>query len=1024
MYKKISNYSHKRSKNNFSVLYKYTTAAVIIWVLFIAGTIRWNIYSERNHTIEMARIEARSAYNKDLALRLWAASHGGVYVSPDEKTPPNPYLSHIPGRDVITTSGKKLTLMNPAYILRQAMGEYEKLFGVKGHIASLKVLNPVNTPNDWEHKALIEFERGVEEISEIVEVDGNKFMSLMHSVITEEACLKCHEHQGYKVGDVHGGIGVSIPMEPYFVVQQDNINNYLLTNSTIFLIGLFVIGFVSYRSKQRRIEKRQAKINLQESEERFRAIAESSLDAIIAADDDRKIIYWNKAASDIYGYEAQEILGQSASTLMTSDNARLEQKERRKFNEAKNGPFFKEPFESIAVKKDGTEFPVEISLSSWKVNECVFISSIIRDITARKRTEKRIHESEERYRLLVENQNDLVLKFDANQKILYVSPTYCQTFGAKEEDLIGKSFSPLIHKDDLGIVEASIDSLKKPPHISSHEERTKTIDGLRWFSWSLRAGVDNVGNILEVIAVGRDISERKQVEMQLKRNEKLLNTTQQLARIGGWEIDLEKDRTFWTDEVYRIHDLEPKEFTSTDKAVKVSLRCYDSKDLPVIMDAFNKCAEKGQPYDLEFPFTTTKGCRKWIRTIASPMLVGDRIIKVVGYFMDITERKQLEDNLRQGQKMEAVGTLAGGIAHDFNNILGGILGYTELAQDEISQNSPVQEYFSEILISTTRAKNLVRQILTFSRKEQEDKKPILLYSIVNEAVNLLRSIIPTTIEIRQNIDDKVGMVNGNSTQIHQVVMNLCTNAAHAMDESGGVLGIVLSRVAITQESMGKYHNVPPGSFLELKISDTGRGIEPKIIHRIFEPFFTTKGKEKGTGMGLALVHGIVKNHGGDIIVDSQLGKGTTIKVLLPQDVAKPVKEEKNQKTAHGGKEHILLVDDEKKLMNLGEKMLASKGYKVTAMDSSIEALEAFRQAPDSFDMVITDQAMPNITGYNLSKRILKIKPSIKIIICTGYYSEAFTQERLVTAGVMKLMYKPFSKNILIRTVREVLDKKD
>ena len=400
-----------------------------------------------------------------------------------------------------------------------------------------------------------------------------------------------------------------------------------------------------------------------------------------------------------------------------------------------------------------------------------------------------------------------------------------------------------------------------------------------------------------------------------------------------------------------------------------------------------------------------------------------KIICFTSIGRDITKEQQMEEQRRQSQKMEAMGTLAGGIAHDFNNILGGILGYTELAQDDAVQDSPVQEYLVEILKSTTRARALVKQILTFSRKSHEERKPVLLHPVIQEAAKLIRSTIPTTIEIKQNINDTTGMVNADSTQMHQIIMNLCTNAFHAMQETGGMLEIELSSVVITQESMREYHDISPGPFLELRISDTGTGIDSKIIHKIFDPFFTTKDKEKGTGMGLAVVFGIVKDHGGDIKIDSQLGKGTTFRIMLPQVIAEPDNKEDSSSKVPTGTEHILFVDDEEILIDLAKRIFESLGYTVTAKNSSIEALETFQKSPDTFDMVITDQTMPHMTGYNLAKRILEIKPSANIILCTGY-SETVSLEKAEAAGIKTLVYKPISKKEIAQKIRGVLDKQN
>ncbi len=418
----------------------------------------------------------------------------------------------------------------------------------------------------------------------------------------------------------------------------------------------------------------------------------------------------------------------------------------------------------------------------------------------------------------------------------------------------------------------------------------------------------------------------------------------------------------------------------------------------------------------------SNGKRVWISWTNKPIKdKNGRLVEVLSVGNDISERKRMEEILQQSQKIEAIGTLAGGIAHDFNNILGGIIGYTELAQDDTAQNSPVQEYLDGILKSSTRAKDLTRQILAFSRKSQEERKPILISAIVEEVVKLLRSTIPTTIEIRQNIHDAVTMVNADPTQMHQIVMNLCTNAAHAMHEQGGLLEIHLSPVALTDRDAVRYHDLTPGPYVELKISDTGTGIDSSILPRIFEPFFTTKEKEKGTGMGLAVVHGIVKDHGGDLIVESQPGKGTAFTILLPQTIAELGTEEDVFAKVQTGSESILFVDDEKTLMDLGKKMLESLGYTVTAKNSSIEALETFQQTPDKFDMVITDQTMPHMTGYDLAKRILEVKPEIPVVLCTGY-SETVTPEKAEACGIKALMYKPISKKEIARTVREVLNK--
>ncbi|MBN2444998.1 MAG: PAS domain-containing protein [Spirochaetales bacterium] len=443
-------------------------------------------------------------------------------------------------------------------------------------------------------------------------------------------------------------------------------------------------------------------------------------------------------------------------------------------------------------------------------------------------------------------------------------------------------------------------------------------------------------------------------------------------------------------------------------------RKYRSDDLTIL--------ESGTVHTIEEDYILPDGQKCIIQTVKSPIRnEKGEVIGLVGIFMDITRAKELEERVKQSQKMEALGTLAGGIAHDFNNILGGIIGYTEVAQTHTKPGESAYKYLQEVINLAIRARDLIQQILTFSRKSQESRKPINLTTIVSEAVKLLRSTLPTTIEIRHNFNDTIGMINADITQMHQIVMNLCTNAAHAMEDGGGVLEISLSNVLITEESAKIYHDISPGPYVELIISDTGTGIDSGIIHRIFEPFFTTKEKGKGTGMGLAVVHGIVRDHKGDIFVKSTLGKGTTFTIIIPEIIAEPLKKENVSSKIAPGKEHILFVDDEEMLKDLGKIQLESLGYTVTAMNNGIEAFETFKQSPDSFDLIITDQTMPHMTGIHLAQQVHRIKPSIPIILCTGF-SDSITPENVKAKGITVLMFKPISRKHMAEKIREVLDK--
>jgi len=385
------------------------------------------------------------------------------------------------------------------------------------------------------------------------------------------------------------------------------------------------------------------------------------------------------------------------------------------------------------------------------------------------------------------------------------------------------------------------------------------------------------------------------------------------------------------------------------------------------------------------------------------------------------EKQKLEAQLRQAHKMEAIGILAGGIAHDFNNILSAIIGYADLIEMNARQeDSNIRSSLAELLKACFRAKNLVRQILTFSRQTEQRKVPLDIAPIVKEALRLLRSSLPATIEIRQDIAADLGIVLADPTQIHQILVNLCANAGHAMRRQGGILIVRLANFEIDSDIAVALPDISPGPYLELTVKDTGHGVSDLIMERIFDPYFTTKDKGEGTGLGLAVVHGIVKSHGGDITVKSETGKGTTFKVYLPaiENGIEPASE--NQTPIPGGNERILFVDDEEVLVDVGRLLLERFGYEVTTAKSSAEALEAFRAAPNKFDLVITDMTMPMTTGDKLARKLIEIRSDIPIILCTGF-SELISKEIAADIGIRDFLMKPLTAKILAHTVRKVID---
>jgi signal transduction histidine kinase/ActR/RegA family two-component response regulator len=384
------------------------------------------------------------------------------------------------------------------------------------------------------------------------------------------------------------------------------------------------------------------------------------------------------------------------------------------------------------------------------------------------------------------------------------------------------------------------------------------------------------------------------------------------------------------------------------------------------------------------------------------------------------ERSRLEQELMQAQKMEAIGTLAGGIAHDFNNILSAILGYAELAQEDCPPGSPVANDLDEVVQAANRARDLVKQILAFSRQAKTTMIALQPSAIIKESIKLLRSSLPATIDIRQDIDEDTGLILADPTQIHQIVMNLCTNAYHSMEETGGTLSLSLKKKILSQADLVDVPQVQPGNFVQLSIEDNGKGIAPGIRERIFDPYFTTKETGKGTGMGLAIVHGIVKSYGGFVTYNSQLGKGTVFDIALPSHKEDTAPETEPSEVIPVGTERILLIDDENVLVEMGQVMLEKLGYRVTVRTNSLEALTTFKNQPDAFDLVITDQTMPGITGIDLAREMLQIRPNLPIILCTGH-SNLVSAENARSMGIREFAQKPLTRKDIAGIIRKVLD---
>ncbi len=516
-----------------------------------------------------------------------------------------------------------------------------------------------------------------------------------------------------------------------------------------------------------------------------------------------------------------------------------------------------------------------------------------------------------------------------------------------------------------------------------------------------------------------EITERQQAEKLLRESEShlrtLINTVSELV----WLKDSQG--------IYLLCNARFERFIGAKEKDIIGKTDYDFVDKE-LADFFRQndqaAMAAGQPSTNEEELVfADDGHKELLETIKTPMYGSDgKVIGVLGIARDITERKhsgeekeKLERRLQQAQKMEAIGTLAGGIAHDFNNILAIIIGYAELAQEDALPGTPLKKDLEQILTAANRAKELVKQILTFSRQSLTEIIPLQIQPLIKEGLKMLRSSIPTTISITEEIEPIGGTILADPTQIYQILMNLCTNGYQAMEETGGTLSVILKTTFIDINA-----HVPPGEYLELTVSDTGRGIGPDIITKIFDPYFTTKDPGQGTGMGLAIIHGIIQAYGGAITVESHLGKGSAFHAYFPVVEKDAYPQLKESETLPMGTERILFIDDEKLLAEMGKEMLERLGYHVTARHSSLEALTTFQNTPNEFDLIITDQTMPDMTGSDLARLMLQIRPDIPIILCTGY-SNLIDEYSAKALGIKEFVLKPLTKETTAKVIRKALN---
>ena len=773
-------------------------------------------------------------------------------------------------------------------------------------------------------------------------------------------------------------------------------------------------------------ERKRTEEALRESEEKYRLITDNITDIILTTDISGTYTFISSSHKRVLA-RGEEVLGTSifeyihpedlAGVIATFDNAvksrGIARAEYRYLHPSRG---------NIWLESEGMLIDIQGTLTGVVVS---------RDITARKHADEDLRESEERFRQLFES---MVTGFALHEiicdeggapqdyKFLKVNPAFEQLTGLKSEDIVGRTIREVLPDTEQYWIDlyGQVALTGNPIHFENFTEALN-----KYFEVSAYSPKHG-----QFAAVFLDITARKRAEEELQKQHELLTQLVGTSPVGITFVDASGKIIFANTRAEEILGLSKTDITRLEyNALAWRITDLDGNPFPMENLPFMQVLKTKKPVkDIQHAIEWPDGHRILLSINGAPLISAtNEFGGMVATFEDITERKlleierlKLEERLQQSYKMEAIGSLAGGIAHDFNNILSAVFGFAELAKMKLENKGEIENELDEILKAGVRARDLVKQILTFSRQAGIKREPMVLVPLIKETMKFLRASLPVTIAISQDFPVSDSMIIADPTQIHQVIMNLCTNAAHAMKEKGGRLDVRLAEVELDDTAELDYKGLKRGRYLRLSVTDTGSGIPKEVIKRIFDPFFTTKERGEGTGMGLSVVHGIVKDMGGAISVYSDPGIGTTFNILFPLYKGETVETSALNTLMKTGSGRILFVDDEEGVIVSGRGILEQLGYAITATTSPMEALDLFTSDPGAFDLVLTDLTMPRMTGLELSERLLEIRPHIPIVLCTGF-SLGISPERIRDAGIREMVMKPMVASELSEAVYKALN---
>ncbi len=760
--------------------------------------------------------------------------------------------------------------------------------------------------------------------------------------------------------------------------------------------------------RQRSDEVIKSGMALRAGEERMARIINSAMDAILTIDEEQRITLFNPAAERMFGCPAADAIGAPLERFLPARFRGAHGEHIRAFGQHGVTRRTMGGFRPLSgLRTNGEEFPIEASISQIEVDGRKVFTAIVRDVTEMTKA----RETSSRLAAIVENSEDAIISQTLDGVVTSWNPAAERLFRYAAEEAIGRYMATYFSPERRELEREILQRIKRGGSIDHFESQQIRKDG-QWVDVAVTISPlrDNSGRVIGASSIARDITEYKRAEEEIRQQARLLDLAPVLVR------DIENRIVLWTLGAEELYG-----YTREEALGRVSHELLQT-EFPQPLEEIEKTLGAHGVWEGELGHLTRDGNRL---VVASQWVVyhdsKGNPIRTLEVNADITALKRAETLQMRSQKLEALGTLAGGIAHDFNNILSAINGSAALAISQFPADHPVQACLVEIEKAGLRATELVRRILSFSRPQEQNMAVQDLHPVVVDALKLVRATIPAMTEIRYTHDPDLPMARVDAAQIYQVVLNLATNAAHAIGNKSGLMEVKLDTLRIREEELKLYAQIPAGHYVRLTVSDTGCGMTDATLERVFDPFFTTKPVGRGTGLGMSVVHGIVAAHLGFLRVYSEPDKGTAFQIYFPaaEDAAPALGAAKEAAPAGRG-ERILYVDDEGVLVFLGTMKLEQSGYKVTGVSSGIAALREFQQRPDAFDAVITDLSMPVLSGLQLTRELRELRADIPILLTSGYFS---LEDKAIASqlGVRALLTKPVNPKHLLAILHAMFE---